>query len=53
MAGKPKPYNRGKSVRRLARQRVGLVPPSHPIPPKTKRKKSKYKKSLIDEEGGG
>jgi hypothetical protein len=51
MAGKPKAYNRGKSVRRLARERVGAVPPSHPIQPKIKRKKSKYKKPLIDETG--
>ncbi len=52
MAGKRKAYDRGKSVRRLARERVGAVPPSHPIQPKTTKKKPKHKKQLIDEDGG-
>ena len=52
MADRRKVYNRGKSVRRLARERVGAVPPSHPIQPKTKRKRPKHKRPLIDEDRG-
>jgi hypothetical protein len=35
-----------KKVRRLARKVVGIVPPSHAIQPKSKRKKPKHKKPL-------
>ena len=44
MAPKQKGYNRGKSVRRLARERVGAVPASHALEPKIRRKKPKHKK---------
>jgi hypothetical protein len=50
MAPKRKGYNRGKSVRRLARERVGAVPASHALVPKTRRKKVKHKKPPGDEE---
>ena len=39
-----------KEVRKLARERVGTVPSSHPIPPKSARKKPKHKKPLTDED---
>jgi hypothetical protein len=41
-----------KEVRKLARERVGTVPPSHPIPPKSKRKRPKHKKPPGGEEAG-
>lgn len=50
MARKRKGYDRGKSVRRLARERVGAVPASHALEPKTRRKKAKHKKPPGDEE---
>lgn len=38
-------FDQGKEVRAIARERVGAVKPSHPIPPKTGRnKKPKHKK---------
>jgi hypothetical protein len=43
MPRKNKSYDRGKSVRRLARQRVGAVPASRPIEPRILRKKPKHK----------
>jgi len=52
MAGKRRAYSRVKSVRRLARERVGAVPPSHPLEPKTRRKKPKHKRPLIAEDQG-
>ena len=52
MAGKRKVYSRVKSVRRLARERVGSVPPSHPLEPRTKRKKPKHKKHSLEEDRG-
>lgn len=42
-------YNRGKAVRRLARERVGAVPATHAIEPKVRRKKPKHKKLLEEE----
>ena len=50
MARKQKGYDRGKSVRRLARERVGAVPASHALQPKIRRKKAKHKKPPGDEE---
>ena len=46
MAAKKKPPSRAKTVRRLARQRVGAAPPSRAILPKPLRKKPKHKKTL-------
>ena len=50
MARKRKGYDRGTSVRRLARERVGAVPASHALEPKTKRKKAKHKKPPGEED---
>lgn len=49
MGAKQKPPSRTKTVRRLARQRVGPAPPSRPITPKTLRKRPKHKKSPLEE----
>lgn len=48
MPAKKKTYNRGKSVRRLARERVGTVPGARVILPKARRKKPKHKERLAD-----
>ncbi len=37
-------FDQGKEVRRLARERVGTVPPSRPIEENPKRKKPKHKR---------
>jgi hypothetical protein len=39
---KRKGFDQKKGVRKLARERVGPVPPSRPIEPKSKRKKPKH-----------
>ena len=41
-----------KEIRKLARERVGTVPPSHPIEPKSRRKKPKHKKPPEQESNG-
>jgi hypothetical protein len=41
---KTRVYDRGKSVRRLARERIGPAPPSRAIQPRIDRKKPKHKK---------
>jgi hypothetical protein len=43
---KRKAFDQKKGVRKLARERVGTVPPAHAIQPKDKRKKPKYKKPI-------
>jgi hypothetical protein len=43
MAPKKK-FDVKKEIRKLARERVGVVPPSKPIQPKQLRKKPKHKK---------
>ena len=43
-----KTFDMDKEIRKLARERVGTVPASKPIPPKSARKKPKYKKPLTD-----
>jgi hypothetical protein len=43
---KPGGFDQKKGVRRIARERIGTVPPSHPIEPKDKRKRPKHKKPL-------
>jgi hypothetical protein len=45
-----KKYDRAAEVRRLAREKVGPVPPSSAIVPKPKRKKPKYKKRPGEDE---
>ena len=47
-----KKFDVKKEIRKLARERVGQVPSSKPIEPKTARKKPKYKKPLTEEESG-
>jgi hypothetical protein len=39
-------FDQRKGVRKLARERVGTVPPARPIDPKEKRKKPKHKKPI-------
>lgn len=43
MAPKKTKFDQKKEIRAIARERVGTVKPSHPIPPKTARKKPKHK----------
>jgi hypothetical protein len=43
-------FDQKKGVRKLARERVGTVPPARPIEPKEKRKKPKHKKPVDWEE---
>jgi len=43
---KTKRFDQSKGVRRLARERVGSVPASKIIKPKTRRAKPKHKKPL-------
>ena len=52
MARKVKQYDRAKSVKRIARDRVGAVPASRPIEPKVKRKRPKHKQPLVEDETG-
>ncbi len=47
---KQKGFDQKKEVRAIARERVGPVPPSRPLLPKTQRKKPKYKKPPSDED---
>ena len=49
MARKKKPFNFGKEVKAIARERVGTIPAAKPIVPKSSRKKPKYKKPLEEE----
>ncbi len=44
--GKTTGFDQKKGVRRLARERVGTVPASRPIEPKSERKKPKHKKPI-------
>jgi hypothetical protein len=39
-----KGFNQKEDVRAIARERVGPVKPSRPIPPPTRRKKPKHKR---------
>ena len=50
MARKKPVFDVKKEVRKLARERVGTVPSSRPIPPKSQRKKPKHKKAPGGEE---
>ena len=42
---KKQTFNQKKEVRKLARERIGIVPASRPIEPKDKRAKPKHKKA--------
>lgn len=46
MSRKKRKFNVEKEIRKLARERVGMVPASRPILPKVARKKPKHKKLL-------
>jgi hypothetical protein len=50
MARKKLTFDMKKEVRKLARERVGTVPSSRTILPKSERNKPKYKKPLTGEE---
>ena len=50
MAPRKKRFDIRKEVRKLARERVGLVPAGKPIPPKQLRKKPKHKKPIDEED---
>jgi|GEM_PF-2077209 len=50
---KPKPPDIGKTVRRVARNVVGIVKASQPIEPKDKRRKPKYKADPMADDGAG
>ena len=43
MPRKKKVFDLGKEVKAMARERVGQVPAGKPMPPKSSRKKPKYK----------
>ncbi|HEY7334403.1 MAG TPA: hypothetical protein VH639_05940 [Bryobacteraceae bacterium] len=44
MKKRKKTFDLKKEVRAIARERVGTVKPSRPIPPESSRKKPKHKK---------
>lgn len=46
MARKSKKFDMKAEIRKLARERVGTVPASRPIRPKSERDKPKHKKPL-------
>jgi hypothetical protein len=50
-AKRKRTFQLGKEVRAISRERVGTVPASRPIQPKSLRKKPKYKKPLTGENG--
>ncbi|HXB69696.1 MAG TPA: hypothetical protein VNY05_15705 [Candidatus Acidoferrales bacterium] len=50
MARKKKSFDLGKEIKAIARERVGTVPASKAIQPKSQRKKPKHKKP-VEEEG--
>jgi len=50
VARKKKTFSAEKEVKAIARERIGTVPASRPIEPKSARKKPKHKKP-IDAEG--
>jgi hypothetical protein len=47
---KKKVFDVSKEVKAIARERVGAIPASKPMPPKTSRNKPKHKKPPGDEE---
>jgi hypothetical protein len=50
MARKKQTFDLKKEVRKLARERVGTVPPAHAILPKSERRKPKHKRPITSEE---
>jgi hypothetical protein len=49
VARRKRTFEIGKEVRAISRERVGTVPASRPIQPKSLRKKPKYKKLITHE----
>lgn len=49
MPRKKKTFELQKEVKAIARERVGVVPASKPIEPKSARKKPKHKKRVEEE----
>ena len=49
MPRKKKTFDLGKEVKAIARERVGRVPASKPIQPKSTRKRPKHKRSPAEE----
>jgi hypothetical protein len=49
LARKKKTFDAGKEVKAIARERVGTVPATKPIEPKSSRKKPKHKKRAEEE----
>jgi hypothetical protein len=47
---KKKAFDQKQGVRKLARERVGTIPPSRPIKPKNQREKPKHKKDSVPDE---
>jgi hypothetical protein len=47
---KKKPFDVGKEVKAIARERVGSIPAAKPIVPKSSRKKPKHKRPPGEEE---
>ncbi|MBI1787764.1 MAG: hypothetical protein HYR60_09470 [Acidobacteria bacterium] len=50
MPRRKKKFDVNKEIRKLARERVGTVKASRPIPPRVLRKKPKYRKPAGEEE---
>ena len=50
MSQKKKPFNLGKEVKAIARERVGTVPSAKVLEPKSTRKKPKHKKEVSEDE---
>jgi hypothetical protein len=46
---KKKPFDLGKEVKAIARERVGRVPAGKVLEPKSSRKKPKHKKQVQDD----
>jgi hypothetical protein len=46
---KKKPFDLGKEVKAIARERVGRIPSAKTMEPKSSRKKPKHKVSPLDE----
>jgi hypothetical protein len=49
LARKKKAFDAGKEVKAIARERVGTVPATKPMEPKSSRKKPKHKKRAEEE----
>jgi len=50
MPKRPSAYSKTKSVKAVARERIGTPPPSRPVLDKAHRAKPKHKKPILGEE---